>query len=143
MALKVHPVVEDAHDFDRALRSDAVHQEVASATTASCDVERAKTRRDFVPGFGARNLRTIGEFANRLNQNVSIDARLSRSEILSGPFQNIGEIDFRGSAEADAPWLPGHTALFIRSGDDLLREISQIGLQVVDRPEFFELASLQ
>jgi hypothetical protein len=68
---------------------------------------------------------------------------LSRPEILSGPFQNIRKIDFRGSAEVDAPLLPGHTALFDCSGDDLLREISQIGLQVFDCPEFLEFASLQ
>ena len=143
MAAKVHPVVEDAHDFDRALGRDAIHEEVASAPTASCNVERAKTRRDFVPGFGACNLRTIGEFANRLNQHVPIDAGLSRPEIFSGPFQNIRKIDFRGSAETDAPLLPGHTALFARSGDNLLREISQIGLQVFDCLEFFEFAPFQ
>jgi hypothetical protein len=76
---------------------------------------------DLVSGFGACNLRAVGEFANRLNRHVPIDARLSRPEILSGPFQNIRNIDFRGCAEADAPLLPGHQALFGCSGDDLLR----------------------
>jgi hypothetical protein len=33
MALKVHSVVEDAHDFDRALWRGPAHQEVTSATT--------------------------------------------------------------------------------------------------------------
>lgn len=135
--------MEDAHDFDRALRRDAIHEEVASAPTASCNVEGTKTRRDLVSGFGACNLRALGELANRLNQHVPIDARLSRSEILSRPFQDIRKIDFRGGAEADAPLLPGHAALFGCSGNDLLREVSQIGLQVLDRPEFFEFALLQ
>jgi hypothetical protein len=85
---------------------------------------------DLVSGFGARNLRAIGEFANRLNQHVPINARLSRPEIVSGPFQNIRKVDFSGSTEADAPLLPGHTALFDCPGDDLLRQISQIGLEV-------------
>lgn len=125
-----------------ALRHDAIHEEVASAPTASCNVEGTKTRRDLVSGFGACNLRALGQLANRLNQQVPIDARLSRSEILSRPFQDIRKI-FRGGAKADAPLLPGHAALFGCSGNDLLREVSQIGLQVLDRPEFLEFALLQ
>ena len=143
MAPKVHPVVKDAHDFDRALWRCAVHDEVASAPTVSCNVERTDTRQDIVPDFGARNVRAIGEFANRSNQYVTINPRLSQPKILGGPFQNIGEIDFCGGAEADTPLLPGHTDLFVVSGDDLLREISEIGLQVFDCREFLELASLK
>ena len=38
LALKVHPVVQDACDFDRALRRGPVHQEMTSTTAAPCDV---------------------------------------------------------------------------------------------------------
>lgn len=63
--LKVHSVVEDAHDIDRASWGDAVHQEVPSTPTVSRNVQRAKTRHDLVSGFGAHNIGTAGEFANR------------------------------------------------------------------------------
>ena len=52
VALKVHPVVQDAHDFDRAQRRRAVHQDVTSATTVARDVQRTETgqnRRAFDP----------------------------------------------------------------------------------------------
>ncbi len=74
----------------------------------SRNVERAKTRHDLVSGPGAYGIGTVGKFANRLNERVAIDARLSRAEILSGPFQDVRKVDFCSSAETDAPTLPGH-----------------------------------
>jgi hypothetical protein len=41
VALKVHSVVEDAYDFDRAVWRYLVHQEVASTPTLPHNVERA------------------------------------------------------------------------------------------------------
>lgn len=51
VAPKVHSVVEDAHDFDRAVRRSPVHQEMASTTTPSRNKERAKACHDVVAGF--------------------------------------------------------------------------------------------
>jgi hypothetical protein len=39
VAPKVHSVVEDARDFDRAVRRGPVHQEMASTTAAPRNVE--------------------------------------------------------------------------------------------------------
>jgi hypothetical protein len=98
MALKVHSVVEDAHDFDRALWRGPVHQEVTSATTVSRNVERTKTWHDLVSSLRAHDIGTVGKFANRLDKRVPIDARLPRAKILSGPFEDICEVEFCGNA---------------------------------------------
>ena len=108
VALKVHSVVEDPQDFDRAVWRCPIHQEVTSATTPSRNVERAKTCHDLIPGLGAYDIRAVGEFANRLNERVAIDARLSRAKILGGPFEDVGKVDFCGSAETNPPSPFGH-----------------------------------
>src|SRR6185437_15649280 len=58
MALNVHPVVEDAHDFDNPVRPGPVHQEMASATAMPRNVKRAKACQDLVASPGARNIGT-------------------------------------------------------------------------------------
>ena len=116
MAPKVHFVVEDAHDFDRAVGRSPVHQKMASATAAPRKVERAKACHDLVPGPGARYIGTVGKLANRPNKGVAIDARLSRAKILCGPLEDVGKVDFRGSAETNAPFPPGHDSSIRRFG---------------------------
>ena len=81
---------------------------MTSAPTVSRYVDRAKTWRDLISSFRARNIGTVGKFANRLNERILIDTRLSRAVILSGPFDNIRKVEFCGSAEADAPSRLGH-----------------------------------
>ena len=103
VTLKVHSVVQDSYDFDRCFWGHPVHQEVTSAPTVSRNVDRAKTWHDLISGFGARNIGTFGKFANRLNERILIDTRLSRAKVLSGPFDDIRKVEFCGSAEADAP----------------------------------------
>jgi hypothetical protein len=98
VALKVHSVVEDTHDLDRAVWRSPVHQEVASTMTSSSDVERSKARHDLVTRLGAHDIGTAGKFSDRLEKRVPIDARLSRAKILRGPFEDVGKIDFCGSA---------------------------------------------
>jgi hypothetical protein len=80
VVLKVHSVVEDAYDFDRAVWRYPVHQEVASTTTLPRNVERAKTWYDLVSGLGARDIGTVGKFGDRLNDGVAVDTRLSRAK---------------------------------------------------------------
>jgi hypothetical protein len=108
VTLKVHPVVQYSYDFDRCFWRHPVHQEVTSAPTVPRNVDRAKTWHDLISSFGARNIGTFCKFANRLNERVLIDTRLSRAKILSGPFDNIRKVEFCGSAEADAPSPLGH-----------------------------------
>lgn len=143
MTLKVDSVVQDSYDFDRCFWGHPVHQEVASAPTVSRNVDRAKTWHDLFSSFGARNIGTFGKLANRLNKRGLIDPRLSRAKILSGPFDDIRKVEFCGSAEADAPSPLGHWGLSGSLGNDLLREVVQIGLQVIDISKFFEFASIQ
>jgi hypothetical protein len=108
VTLKVHSVVQDPYDFDRHFWGHSVHQEVTSAPTVSRYVDRAKTWHDLISSFGAGNIGTVGKFANRLNERILIDTRLSRAKILSGPFDDIRKVEFCGSAEADAPSRLGH-----------------------------------
>jgi hypothetical protein len=68
VALKLPSVVEDADDFDRAVRRHSIHQDVASATAVPCNMERAKARQDLISSLGTGNIGTIGKLANRLNQ---------------------------------------------------------------------------
>ncbi len=110
MALKVHSVVRDADDFDRPFGCYPIHQEVTSATSVSRDVERAEARHDLVSGLGARDVGTFDKFADRLNERVSINSRLSVAEILGGPFQDIRKIELCGSAETNTPFLLSHEA---------------------------------
>ena len=108
VALKVHSVVEDAYDFDRAVWRHSVHKEVTSTTTLSRNVERPKTRDDLVSGLGARDIGTIGKFADRLDDGVAVDTRLSRAKILSGPFEDIRKVEFCGGAKPDVPFPLDH-----------------------------------
>jgi hypothetical protein len=108
VALKVHSVVEDAYDFDRAVWRYPVHQEVASTTTVPRNMERPKTRYDLVSRLGTREIWTVGKFADCLNDGVPVDTRLSRAKILSGPFEDIRKVEFCGGAEPDVPFPLDH-----------------------------------
>jgi hypothetical protein len=108
--------MEDSHDFDRAVRRGPVHQEMASATTAPRNVERAKACHYLVPGPGARNIGTVSKLTDRPNKSVPIDARLSRAKILGSPFEDVGKVDFRGSAQTNAPSPLGHDSTIRRFG---------------------------
>ena len=143
VTLKVHSVVQNSYDFDRCFWGHPVHQEVASAPTVSRNVDRAKTWHDRFSSFGAGNIGTFGKFANRQNKRSLIDTRLSRTKILNGPFDDIRKVEFCGSAEADPPSPLGHWGLSGSPGNDLLREVVQIGLQIFDISKFFEFASIQ
>jgi len=61
----------------------------------------------------------------------------TRAEVLGRPFEDVGEIELRRSAEANAPFPLGHQALFGDAGDDLLGEVAQVGLQSLDIFELF------
>ncbi len=143
MTLKVHSVVQDSHDFNRCFWGHPVHQEVTAAPTMSCNVDSAKTWRDFISRLGACNIGTLGKFADRLNERLLIDTRLSSAKIFGGPFYNIRKVEFCDGAEANAPLAFCHRDLPGSLGDDLLREVVQIGLQVFGISEFFEFASIQ
>src|SRR5262249_46409786 len=89
VALQVHSVVKDAQDFDGALCCCPVHQKMAPTTPVARNVERTKTRHDFVTGLGACDIGSVGKLANRLNERVPIDTRLPRAKILSRPFEDV------------------------------------------------------
>jgi len=108
VTLKIHSIVQYPHDLDRCFWSYPIHQEVTSAPPVSRHVDRAKTWHDLISGFGARNIGTVGKFTNRQNERTLIDARLSHAKILSGPFDDVREVEFRSGTEADAPYPLGH-----------------------------------
>ena len=95
--------MENAHDFDRVVLRCPIHQEVTSATAASRNVRGAETRHDLIPRFGTDDAKTVGKFADRLNKRVPICARLPRAKSLSGPLENVGEVDLCGCTETNAP----------------------------------------
>jgi hypothetical protein len=55
VALKVHSVVEDAYDFDRAVWRYSIHQDLACTATLPRNVERPMTRYDLVSSLRARD----------------------------------------------------------------------------------------
>ena len=65
---------------------------MASTTTLPRNVERPKTRYDLISGLGTRDIETIGKFADRPDDGVAVDTRLSRAKILSGPFEDIRKV---------------------------------------------------
>ena len=52
--------------------------------------------------------RTVGKFADRVNDGVAVDTRLSRAKILSGPLEDIRNVEFCGGAEPDVPFPLAH-----------------------------------
>lgn len=112
VTLKVHSVVQDSHDFDRSFWNRPVHQEVTTAPTVSCNMDRAKTWCDLISSFGARNIGAFGKLANRLNERLLIDTRLSRTKIFGGPFDDIRKVEFCSGAEANAPCPLGHFGIY-------------------------------
>jgi hypothetical protein len=113
--------MQNSHDLDEVFAIYPVQEEMTSATTVSCDMERAETSRDLVPPTGPDNIRAIGKLSDRMNAGISIDSRLPRAEILCGPLEDVYKIEFGGGAEAHAPFGRRHE-LFDSVGDDLLGE---------------------
>jgi hypothetical protein len=74
VALKIHSVVQDADDFDLLFGCYPVHQEVASATSVSRDMQRAETWHDLVSGLGVCDVGTFHQFADRLNERVPVNS---------------------------------------------------------------------
>jgi len=106
--MKVHSVVEDAYDFDRAVWRYSIHQDLACTATLPRNVERPMTRCDLVSSLRARDIGTLGQFADRLNDGVAADTRLSRTKILTGPFEDIRKVEFCGGTELDVPFPLDH-----------------------------------
>lgn len=143
MASKVHPIVEDSHDFNRA-GPHSIHQEMTCVSAAPCDMERPKAGHDVVPRRRARNVRANREVADRVDESVPVETRLLRAEILDSPFEDVGEIDLCGGTETNSPFSLSHQgALSGCPVDNLLGEIIQIGLQLVDVSELLEFPSIQ
>ena len=111
-------------------------------TTPSRNVERTELPHDLIPGLGAGNFGTVGKLADCLDEGIPIEASLPASEILCRPSENICEIELSGDTKTDAPFWLGHEGLFDSAGNDLLGEAIQIGLQVFDIFELFELAQI-
>ena len=78
----------------------------------SCNVDRTKTPHDLIARPGARNIGTFGKFADRPNERLLTGARLSHADIVSGPFDDIRKVEFRGCAEANEPFPLGHLRIY-------------------------------
>ncbi len=102
--------MQDAPDFDDPSWSYPVQKEVTSATTASRNMKRAEAPHDLVSGLGPSNVGTVAKLADRLNERIPVESGLARAEILSGPFEDVREIELCRSAEANAPFPLDHGA---------------------------------
>jgi hypothetical protein len=100
--------VQDTHDFDDPSWSDPVQEEVAPAATVPRDMECVETLDDLVSGLGPSHAGAIGKFADRLDEDVAIESSLPGAEIFRRPFQDICEIEFGRSTEANLPAPLGH-----------------------------------
>jgi len=110
---QVHAIMQDARDLNGPFCGNPIHQQVATATTMSRNMERAQPPQNLVSGPRPRNVGTIGEFTDGPNDRVSIGVGLARAEVLSGPFENIRQVELCGSAEANAPFGLGHDILIL------------------------------
>jgi hypothetical protein len=143
VTLQVHLIVEYPADFNDPAFHGAIEEKMATAPTVPSYMERAQARRDVISCSRSGRIGTFREFADRLHQGIAIDRGLSRPEILIRPFEDICEIDFRGSAEANAPLPRDHDTSFARAGNNLVRNSIKIGLEVIDVIELLELTSIQ
>jgi hypothetical protein len=108
VAVKIHSLVEDTHDLDRASWPGPVHQKVTSAPAVPRNVDRPKPWHNLASGLGPRDVGTVSKLVNRLNERVPVNTRLSRAEFLGGPAKDVRKVELCGGAEAHAPAPPGH-----------------------------------
>jgi hypothetical protein len=76
-----------------------------------------------------------------LDKRITIQSGLMRAEILSGPFENLREVEFwlnRGSS-----FSRNHLFYPPAGGNNLLGPVVQIGLQILDTVETFQFAPIQ
>lgn len=108
MALKVHLIVQDSTDFHDPASHDAIQEKVATVTAVPSHMERPEAGHDVVSRSGSGHVGAFREFADGLQQSVTIDRGLSRPEILGCPLEDVCEIDFSDNAETNAPLLRDH-----------------------------------
>jgi hypothetical protein len=112
VTLQVHLIVKDSADFNNPIFDGAVEQKVTSVPTMPCNMERAEPWHDLVSRSGSGYIGALRELADRPHQSIPVDRSLSRPEILGGPPQDVCEVDFSDSAEANAPLPRDHEMSF-------------------------------
>ena len=142
MALQIHAVMQDACDFDHSVSDDPVQEEVTSTPAVSGNMQRTQAGIDLAAGFGPPHVGTVGEFTDRLDECLPIEAGLSRPETLRRPAEDVCEIEFCPNAEANAPFPLGHEISSGGAGNDLFGEVIEISFKISDAIELLELASL-
>jgi hypothetical protein len=80
-------------------------------TAAARNMKRAEPRENLVSVLRSGSVGTIGQLADCLEESVPIDPGLPRAEVIRSPFYDVRKIEFRGSAEANAPFWLRHTRL--------------------------------
>jgi hypothetical protein len=104
--------VQDSADFDHPIFGGAVEEEVTSAPTVPCNMERAEARHDLVARSRSGDIEAVRELTDCLHQRIPINRGLSRPEILGCPLEDVCEVDFSDSAEANAPLPRYHEMSF-------------------------------
>jgi hypothetical protein len=100
--------MQDARDFDRPVRDNAIHEKMASAPTMSRNMDSAQSVQNLASRSRPCNVRPLGKLTDRLNDCVPIDVGLPGTEVLGGPLENICEVELCDSAKANAPFALGH-----------------------------------
>jgi hypothetical protein len=85
--------VQDTADFNDPPVDDPIQEEVASTPAVQGNMESAKARPDLAARLRSGYIGTIRKFADRPNQRVPINPRLSRAEILGCPLEDVCEIE--------------------------------------------------
>src|SRR5262249_34828146 len=139
---QLHLIVQDAADLDTPC-DNTIYEQVTSPPTAPGNMERTQTRHDLVARFRSSHIGAMRKFADRTQERGAIHSGLARPKVIGRPSENVREIEFSDSAETNAPSWPDHLRSFAPAGNDLFREVIEIGLQSVDAVEFLEFTPIQ
>ena len=103
---QVHAVVEHTQHVDEQwyrFRGDAVQQKVPPSSTVARHVKYSDSWSDVGAFAGSRDLGSFRQLFDGGFQDLSVSARLLRSEMLGRPAQDVPVVGFGRSGEANPP----------------------------------------
>jgi len=103
VAGEVHGIMEDADDLDHLFRLGAIHDDVTTAPTVSCDVQGSNAGTEFITGDRAKDFRVGAEKCDGAEKSRLVNFSLPGSERIPCVCKDPGEILFRLATENDLP----------------------------------------
>jgi len=89
---QVHAVMKQSQDIDATILSLPEHHKVTPLSAKAGHMQGSDTWFDFVARLGARKQRAVMQSLDGQSQSLGVNVRLSLSEILNGPNQDLHKI---------------------------------------------------